>query len=66
MLSSRVVRSVDLSTPQRLKSTGLMDKNSCARTTHILEALMLIQEKISGEDSLLNLYVAIDEDPKAL
>ena len=27
---------------------------------------MLIQEKISGPDTLLKLYVAIDEDLKAL
>jgi hypothetical protein len=29
--------------------------------THFLEAPMLMQEKISGSDTLLTLYVAIDE-----
>jgi hypothetical protein len=40
--------------------------SSRARTTQILEAPMLIQEKISGSDTLLKLYIAIDEDLKAL
>jgi hypothetical protein len=30
--------------------------SSCARTTHSPEVLMLIQEKISGSDTLLKLY----------
>src|SRR5690349_9930337 len=38
----------------------------CARTTHAPEVPMFIQEKISGSDTLLKLYVAIDEDLKAL
>jgi hypothetical protein len=29
--------------------------------THLLEAPMLMQEKISGSDTLLTLYVAIDK-----
>jgi hypothetical protein len=29
--------------------------------THLLEAPMLMQEKISDSDTLLTLYVAIDE-----
>jgi hypothetical protein len=40
--------------------------SSDAKTTHPLEVPMLIQEKISGPDTLLKLYVAIDEDRKAL
>jgi Transposase DDE domain len=40
--------------------------NSHAKTTHALEGTMLIQAKISGSDSLLKLYVAMDEDLKAL
>jgi len=43
-----------------------MGMNSCARTTHTLEGAMLIQEKISGPDTRLKLYVALDEDRKAL
>ena len=35
------------------------------KTTHALEGAMLIQAKISGPDTLLKLYVAIDEDLKA-
>jgi hypothetical protein len=40
--------------------------NNRAKTTHALEGAMLIQEKISGSDTLLKLYVTIDEDLKAL
>ena len=40
--------------------------NSHAKTTHALEGTMLIQAKISGSDSLLKLYVAIDEDLNVL
>jgi hypothetical protein len=36
------------------------------KTTHALEGAMLIQAKISGPDTLLKLYVAIDEDLTAL
>jgi DDE family transposase len=48
------------------RAPGLKDKSSRARTTQSLEALMLIQEKISGSDTLLKLYVAIDDDLNAL
>jgi hypothetical protein len=34
--------------------------------THIPEEPMLMQEKISGSDTLLKLYIAIDKDLKAL
>ena len=40
--------------------------SSRATPTHALEAPMLIQEKISGADTLLKLSIAIDEDLKAL
>src|SRR5215210_4206830 len=40
--------------------------SSRTRTTHCPEVPMLIQEKISGSDTLLKLYVAIDEDLKTL
>src|SRR5581483_5942567 len=40
--------------------------NDCAKTTHVPELPMLIQEKINAPDTLLKLYVAIDEDLKAL
>src|SRR5215831_15393344 len=40
--------------------------SGCAKTTHALEVLMLIQERISAPDALLKLYIAIDEDLKAL
>src|SRR5262245_10537219 len=40
--------------------------SSRAKTTHALEGPMLIQEKINAPDTLLKLYVAIDEDLKAL
>jgi len=36
------------------------------KTTHALEGAILIQAKISGPDTLLKLYVAIDEDLTAL
>ena len=36
--------------------------SSCARTTHNPEVPMRIQEKIGGTDTLLKLYIAIDED----
>jgi hypothetical protein len=40
--------------------------SSRARTTQTAEAPMLMQEKISAPDTLLKLYVAIDEELKAL
>ena len=40
--------------------------SSRAKTTHALEVPILIHEKISDPDTLLKLYVAIDEDLKAL
>jgi Transposase DDE domain len=39
---------------------------SRAKTTHALEGAMLSQEKINTPDTLLKLYIAIDEDLKAL
>ena len=39
---------------------------SCARTTLGPELSMLTQKKIGGPETLLKLYVAIDEDLKAL
>jgi IS5 family transposase len=39
---------------------------SRAKTTHALESAMLIQEKINAPDTLLKLYIAIDEDLKVL
>src|SRR5215212_3822865 len=43
-----------------------MAMSAVAQPTHGPEAPMLIQEKISGADTLLKLYVAIDEELKAL
>lgn len=43
-----------------------MGMNSRAKTTHALEGAMLIQEKINTPDTLLKLYIASDEDLKAL
>ena len=40
--------------------------SSRARTTQTAEVSMLMQEKISAPDTLLKLYIAIDEDLKAL
>jgi IS5 family transposase len=40
--------------------------SSHAKPTHALEDPMLMQEKISGSDALLKLYIAIDEDLKVL
>ena len=34
--------------------------SSRANTTHTLESLMLVQEKISGPEALLKLYCAFD------
>src|SRR5467141_1330013 len=42
------------------------DMISRARTTRILEAPLLLQAKRSGSDTLLKLYIAIDEDLKVL
>src|SRR5215213_87087 len=43
-----------------------MAMSAVAQPTHGPEAPMLSQEKISGADTLLKLYVAIDEELKAL
>ena len=40
--------------------------SSRARTTQIVEVPLLMQEKLSAPDTLLKLYVAIDEDLKEL
>jgi hypothetical protein len=37
-----------------------------AKTTHVLEGPGLIPEQISSPDTLLKLYIAIDEDLEAL
>src|SRR5215210_3598984 len=51
---------------KELKSSGPKRYESRAKTTQPLEGPMLIQEKIGGPEALLKLYVAIDEDLKAL
>jgi len=56
-----------LSNPGKvLKSIGPAGISSRAKTTHALEGPMLIQEKRGGSDTLLKLYIAIDDDLKAL
>ena len=49
-----------------LKSIGPKGYEGRANTIHALEGLMLPQEKRSGSDTLLKLFLAIDEDLKAL
>ena len=58
--------SVNANPGKVLKSIEAKGDESRARTMHIREGPMLMQEKISGADILLKLYVALDEDLKAL
>ena len=51
---------------KELKSISPQRYESRAKTTQAPEGTMLIQEKISGSETLLKLYVAIDDDLKAL